>query len=54
MLPEFLLRMKILPRIPIKGGIKDGGTHDFENVNFYCLQLSSKYDNAIPSYYFVL
>ena len=53
------------PRIPLKdedpskktllrGSIQNGGTRDFENMNFYCLQLSSKYDNAIPSYYFVL
>ena len=49
------------PRIPLKdegpsqnsslggGGIQNGGTHDFVNLNFYCLQLSSKYDNAITS-----
>ena len=42
--PEFLLR----------GRIQNGGTHDFEDVNFYCFLLSSKYDNAIPSYCFVL
>ena len=41
-LPEVLLRMKILPRIPLKG----------ENSKWW--HLSSKYDNAIPSYCFVL
>ena len=37
---KFLLRMKILPRIPLKGGIQNAATHDFEIVNFYCWQLS--------------
>ena len=53
------------PRIPLKdedpsqkflfrGRIQNGGTHDFEDVSFYCFQLSSTNDNAFPSYCFVL
>ena len=53
-LPEFLLRMKILPEFLLRGKIQNGGTHDFEDVNFYCFLLSSKNDNAVPSYYFGL
>ena len=33
------------PEFQLMGKIQNGGTHAFEEVDFYCFQISSKYDH---------